>query len=305
MKRRAPLDADAGGAPLDVLCLGEALWDLAAPRGRTFATAPSLRFQPGGAAVNVALALAERGWTAGLAATVGADALGEALVARVSARGVDTTLVERAPPRTGLVFMEQPGPSPRVVGYRHADEAVPELHASWRARVLVLTGILPAATAAERFAAAARAARRRETVVVVDLNARPRVWREHATAPPSRPPAWLADADVVKASKDDLRAMDLDPVVLRTVLRPSAVLVVTAGPRAAHAFGPFGEAVHHPDSLSGPSMGAGDAFVAALCDALLTRAAGTAADDAFWERTLRRAHAAARRRLRPSRISGG
>ncbi len=163
-----------------MLCMGEALWDLVAPRGKTFATATSLRFQPGGAAVNVALALAKRGWKAGLAATVGADALGEALVARVAARGVSTTLVERAPPRTGLAFLEQPGGLASVVGYRHADEAPPALPTRWRARVLVLTGLLPSAAQAESFGAAARAARRRGTRVVVDLNARPRMWRGHA-----------------------------------------------------------------------------------------------------------------------------
>ena len=62
-------------------------------RGRTSAQpAALLRFQPGGAAVNVALRLARLGWRAGLAAVVGEDALGEALAARVAARGVSAAL---------------------------------------------------------------------------------------------------------------------------------------------------------------------------------------------------------------------
>ncbi len=126
---------------LDVVCLGEALWDLGAPRGRTFTEARSLRLEPGGAAINVAVGLARRGWKAGLAATVGADALGEALAAQVAARGVSTALVRRAEPRTGLVFVERAGPSPRIVAYRQAGEAPAELPATWSARCLLVTGI--------------------------------------------------------------------------------------------------------------------------------------------------------------------
>ena len=43
---------------LDVLCLGEALWDLHGPRDISFAEASALRMRPGGAAVNVAVRLA-------------------------------------------------------------------------------------------------------------------------------------------------------------------------------------------------------------------------------------------------------
>jgi 2-dehydro-3-deoxygluconokinase len=283
---------------LDVLCMGEALWDLTAPRGRTFAESSSLRLQPGGAAVNVALALARLGWRSGLVATLGADALGEALAARVAARGVSTALLERAPPRTGLVFMEQAGGAPRIVGYRSADEAPPRLEAAaWSARALVLTGLAPAEAQAASFGEAAREARRRGALVVVDLNARPRLWRGSEGGPP---PSWLGDADVVKASEEDLAAIGIRDADLRAALRASAVLMVTAGAGVTRATGPFGEVRCAPVSVvaGGTALGAGDAFLAGVVDAVLR---GGGVDAGFWSRALRRGHVLARRRVRSSR----
>lgn len=274
---------------LDVIAMGEALWDLSAAPGRSFAEARALAFEPGGAAVNVALALAGRGFHAGLAAVVGADALGEALAARVAARGVSTTLVQRAPPRTGLVFVERAGAGVRAVSYRAEGEPVPALPRAWSARALVITGLLPGEAQAQSFGTAARAARRRGARVVVDLNARPRMWRGRAPAPP---PSWLGEADVVKASEEDLAAMGLDVVGLRAGLRRSAVVIVTAGGGPALAFGPFGTIRRAPRaSVEGPAVGAGDAFVAGVCDALLHEAGGLPEGATFWDRVLRRGHA--------------
>lgn len=279
---------------LDVLCVGEALWDLTPPRGGTFAGAPSLRFRPGGAAVNVALLLARLGWRAGLAAVLGDDALGEALAARVSARGVSTALVRRAPPRTGLCFAEPAGEGTRVVGYRSAGDEAPELGAGWRARALLLTGLAPSPEQATRFGAAASEGRRRGALVVVDVNARPRLWQGRGGAP-----AWIAEAGVVKASEEDLAAMGLDERAMRAAMGPKAVLVVTAGPRAARAIGPFGEvrAAPRPAKAEGRAVGAGDAFTAGVLDVLLREGGG----DDRWERALRRGHALARPRV----IAGG
>ena len=278
---------------LDVVCAGEALWDLASPPGRTFADAASLRFQPGGAAVNVALRLARLGWRAGLAAVVGEDALGEALVARVAARGVSTALVRKAPSRTGLFFMEHAGQGTRGVSYRSAGEEAPDLGAAWRARALLLTGLVPSPEQGARFGAAAAEGRRRGALVVVDVNARPRLWQGRGGAP-----AWVADAGVVKASEEDLAAMGLDERAMRAAMGPEAVLVVTAGPRTARAIGPFGEgrAVPRPAKAKGRAIGAGDAFTAGVLDVLLREGGGDR-----WEGALRRGHVLARPRV----IAGG
>jgi sugar/nucleoside kinase (ribokinase family) len=281
---------------LDALVMGEALWDLEAPRGRTFASAPSLRLTPGGAAINVALALSRLGFRAGLAAILGADALGDALLARVSARGVSTALVQRTSDRTGLVLVERAGgPAARVVSYRPASEAAPSLPEGAGARLLVLTGLLPSEAQAASFGAAALSARRQGAHVVVDLNARPRPWRGR---PLTSPPAWLDQVTVIKASEEDLAALGLRESTLRAALDPSAVLVVTAGARAARASGPFGAVTRAPIPREGSALGAGDAFTAGLCDALLRGGDGAAAlDRAFWERALRRGHGLARRRV--------
>jgi 2-dehydro-3-deoxygluconokinase len=287
-------DAIPSSGELDVLCVGEALWDLAPPRGRTLALAPSLRFRPGGAAVNAALLLARLGWKAGLAAVVGDDALGEALTARIAARGVSTALVQRAPPRTGLCFVEHGTRAARVVGYRSAGEAAPDLAAAFRARALLLTGVTPSPEQASSFGAAAREARRHGARVMVDLNARPLLWRGRSATP-----AWLVEADVIKASEPDLAAMGIDEAALRALMRASAVLVVTAGPRPARAIGSFGEVRRAPASRAhGSAMGAGDAFAAGLLDAMLRAGDASLEDDgAFWSRALSRGHALARRTL--------
>jgi sugar/nucleoside kinase (ribokinase family) len=265
--------------------MGEALWDLLAPPGRTFADATTLTLDPGGAAVNVALALAGLGRTAGLVATIGADALGDALVARLEARGVDAAFVKRTSTRTGLLFGERAA-HPRFLSYRDG-EAVPVLPRSWRARVVLLTGVLPSEAQARTFGAAARAARRRGARVVVDLNARPRFWKGQRAAGPDAWLAWLGEADVVKASEEDLAILRLRAPSLRARMRAEAVLVVTAGPRPARAEGPFGIVeVSAPRRTPASTLGAGDAFTAGLLDALLRNDA--------WERALRSGHASAR-----------
>jgi len=281
---------------LDVLCVGEALWDLHAPPGVSFARAKTLAMRPGGAAVNVALSLAKRGARVGLAAVVGDEALGEALIARVEAAGVEA-LVERALPRTGVVFAERAAKGARFVGYRSADEPAPRLPRGWRARVLLLTGLMPGAPHAAAWRAAARAARRRGALVVLDVNARPRVWRGRDAADAL---AVIAECDVVKASVDDLAVLGLGAeggARLRAALRRGAALVTTAGPGPARAAGAFGE-VTRPSghTASGDALGAGDAFTAGVLIELL-RDAGPR-DAALWDRALRRGHAVALAHLR-------
>jgi sugar/nucleoside kinase (ribokinase family) len=281
---------------LDVLCLGEALWDLHGPRDISFAEASALRMRPGGAAVNVAVRLAKRGRAVGLAAAVGADVLGEALTARVSARGVDVSLVERAPQRTGVVFVEHLARGRRIVGYRDADEPTPRLAPGWQARVLFVTGLGPVEEQAARFGEAAREARRQGALVVVDANARPRLWRGRA---PGAALDVLGEADVVKASADDLATMDLTVPQARARLRADAVLVQTAGAGEATAVGAFGEARRAPRALEASDpMGAGDAFATGLLLALLDADATAPRDASWWEGALRRGHRVARAHLR-------
>ncbi|WP_287882680.1 MULTISPECIES: PfkB family carbohydrate kinase [Paracoccus] len=77
-----------------ILCLGAMLWDVighSAMRLDPGADLPGrITRQPGGVALNVALALARQGLAPAMLSAVGRDAPGEALVAEVGRRGVDT-----------------------------------------------------------------------------------------------------------------------------------------------------------------------------------------------------------------------
>lgn len=277
---------------MNVLCVGEALWDLTAKR--SFARARSLEMRPGGAAVNVALALAHEGVRVGLAAVVGEDALGEALIAQVAAAGVATALVERALPRTGLLFAERRREGARFVGYRAADEPAPRAAGDWSARVVLVTGLMPSVEHARGLREVVQTARARGARVMVDVNARPRVWRGRD---PAAALGVLALADVVKASEDDLAVLGIaGPEALVGCVRAGATVITTAGAGVARAMGSFGEVTRAPRALGKKprdTLGAGDAFAAAVV-AELTR--GDA--EGIWDRALDRGHAWARARLR-------
>ena len=77
-----------------VLCIGAVLWDVigrsSAPMTHGDDVPGRIRHLPGGVALNVALALARRGWRAAVLGAIGHDAEGEALAAAIAAQGVDT-----------------------------------------------------------------------------------------------------------------------------------------------------------------------------------------------------------------------
>ena len=84
---------------LPVVCIGSALWDTIARAQYPLhpgADVPGrIDRQMGGVALNVALALADRGVPVTILSAVGNDADGDALIAAATARGVDCTYVTR------------------------------------------------------------------------------------------------------------------------------------------------------------------------------------------------------------------
>lgn len=79
--------------PTAIVCFGETLWDVL-PAGR----------QPGGAACNVALHLHQLGQPVQLISRVGDDELGHELLNFLTARGLDTALIQRSATHlTGVV----------------------------------------------------------------------------------------------------------------------------------------------------------------------------------------------------------
>jgi sugar/nucleoside kinase (ribokinase family) len=270
---------------LDVICAGEALWDLAPPDGTL------LRFRPGGGAVNAAVALARSGLRVGLAAALGDNAPGRALLAKVAAAGVDVGGVALIPARTGLIVLEDTGGARHMVAHRAEDELPVSVPEGWAAPVLLLSGISPALAPIAGLCRAARAARRTGTVIVVDLNARWHLW---AGRDPRTLHALLREADVVRCSAADLVGLGLDDTQVRAVMRPSAALVLTQGAGAARAIGPFGEiALPPPVVAKTRAAGAGDAFTAAICAELARTGDHGPERPDLWARAIQRGHVAA------------
>ncbi|OUS08588.1 hypothetical protein A9Q96_03870 [Rhodobacterales bacterium 52_120_T64] len=82
-----------------VLCIGSALWDTIASASCDMQpghdVAGIIRRRPGGVALNIALALVERGRPASLLTTIGNDAQGDELIVKLEAAGVDCQYVTR------------------------------------------------------------------------------------------------------------------------------------------------------------------------------------------------------------------
>lgn len=86
-------------SPLPVLCVGSALWDIIASASCEMEPGNDvpgiIRRRPGGVALNIALALVEHGQPAALLTTIGNDAQGDELIAKLEAAGVDCQYVTR------------------------------------------------------------------------------------------------------------------------------------------------------------------------------------------------------------------
>jgi sugar/nucleoside kinase (ribokinase family) len=277
----------------DVVCVGEALWDLRTPTGITLDAAETLHMSPGGGAVNTALRLSELGLSAALCTIVGDDAVGEALVTRLSARGLDVSRVARARARTGLVLLQDA--PPRVVAYRRLDEEARAMRSSlparWEARAVHISGLLPSRSLITAIARAMRRARTQGCLVTADANLRPRLWRDAKVDPLQA----LAEADVVQVSSDDLRVLGLDVAALRSRLPARTTLIVTAGREPARALGPFGEIARPTQPLvAHMPLGAGDAFAAGVLAALLDVRPEDRSTAALLGHALERGHAIAR-----------
>jgi sugar/nucleoside kinase (ribokinase family) len=272
----------------DVICAGEARWDLRAPRA---AATDAARLRPGGGAVSAALALARRGLRVGLSTSVSDDTFGRALRKRIAASGVDVGGVTLAPPSEGLVFVEGEGASRQVLSFREVEMPM-AIPAGWTSQVLLLSGLSPVVSYAASLCKAARAARRAGTLVVIDINARRHAW---AGRDPRAILMLLREADVVRCSAGDCAALGVDVDAVRASLRPNAVLVGSNRAGDVWAAGPFGE-VARPrpkDVALSARTGAGDAFTAAVCAELARAGHAGPAHVELWDRALTRGHAAA------------
>lgn len=196
-----------------VLCFGELLLRLSAPRGEALLQGTSLDANFGGAEGNVAVGLARLGRPAAMVSVVPDDAIGDAAIESLRKAGVDTSRMVQAAGRMGLYFLTPAcGVSAGSVIYDRADSAFANTYAyDWRALLegadwLHLSGIIPALgpEMAEVGLAAIAAARAAGVRVSFDGNFRGSLWARWCPDPGPILAEYLAGADLLFGSHRDL-----------------------------------------------------------------------------------------------------
>ncbi len=167
---------------LDVVTAGETMVLGVPPRPGRLRHATGLELKIGGAESNLAIALSRLGLSAGWASYLGDDEMGQLVLDRVRAEGVDTSRVTRVKDHpTGLYLREQVGTDVRVYYYRRGSAAstmpsgaLDQDYLSG-AMSLHLTGITPALSENCRDFVL-WAAREAGTRVSFDVNYRSKLW---------------------------------------------------------------------------------------------------------------------------------
>ncbi|MCP2258467.1 2-dehydro-3-deoxygluconokinase [Streptoalloteichus tenebrarius] len=263
----------------DVVCLGESL-AVFVPDGHQ---ARRYLLTVGGAESNVACHLARAGLPVRWVGAVGADDLGEAVLAHLRSFGVDVTDVRIDPERpTGLYVKEPHADGSRMRYYRRGSAASalgPDLLAALdlsATRLVHLTGITAALSpSCHALSRAALAPRSGGHLVSFDVNWRPVLWRDQD----ARVLTELANAaDVVFVGEDEAEALwgTGDPERVRELLPAPTTLVVKQGARGATLV--EGDALVFQPALAVDvvePVGAGDAFAAGFLAATLAGAEPT------------------------------
>lgn len=264
-------------SPLDLVAFGEVLWDI-------FQVGPDqFRREIGGAPANVCVHVARLGGAAAVVGAVGRDAFGDDLSARLAREGVLVDTLAHRSERTGIAFvLRTHDGQPRFLFYRQATadmafeprDLPKRLPAARYALVGSSTLVRPLlAQATFDFVTAAK---RGGAQLILDLNVRSHLW-PNARSVRTQVLPLLAQASLVKASADDLAALDVGPETsaLAWVRKraPGATLLVTRGSGPSSAMGPFGS-VDAPAKRSRcvDATGAGDAFLAAVVRTLAASA---------------------------------
>jgi 2-dehydro-3-deoxygluconokinase len=261
--------------PGPLLAVGETMALLAAAEVGRLRHAGSLTLGVAGAESNVAIGARRLGCPAAWVGRVGADELGELVVSRIRAEGVDVGGVVRDPgaPTSLMLKERRTAAMVRVLYYRRhgpgsrlePGDLDPAQVAA--AGVLHVTGITPALSDSARATVehAVELARQAGVPVSFDLNYRSALW------PPDRAAAVCRDlaarADLVFAGDDEAGLLGLagDPTDLARGLADlgSGHAVVKLGERGAVAA--VDGRVHAVDPVPVQAVdpvGAGDAFVA-------------------------------------------
>lgn len=268
-----------------VVCVGELLCDLVSPAADVgLAAARQFVRAPGGAPANVAVGLARLGLPAAFVGCVGDDPFGDDLAAVLRDQGVDASGLQRSPARTTLAFVATRSDGRKEIAFwrnpgadaQLAAAAVPERLVEG-ARLLHFGSVsLSAEPARESTWAIVKRARAAGVTISYDPNWRPALWPD-AERGAAEVRAALGIADVVKVADEELTVVcgtgDLDAALDRLLAGGARLAVITRGADGAVAatagarLSVPGFAVEVVDTL-----GAGDAFVAALLAGIATEA---------------------------------
>jgi 2-dehydro-3-deoxygluconokinase len=274
----------------DVICAGEARWQLAGSEAPFSKKSARVHLRPGRGVVSVALLLARAGLRVGLATVLLDDELGRAAMKKIAASSVDVAGIALARPNAGFVLVDASGGANQAPSRVEKEEPV-EVPVGWSSQVLLLSGLSPVVSHAAALCKAARTGRRTGAVVFIDFNASLHAW---SGRDPRTIRMVLREVDVARCSFEDLAVLGMDVATVRSALPRSAVLVVSNGAGGSVATGPFGEVAFKPRELTAhPPSGVGDPFTAAICAEWVLPGAPRGSESARWLRALQRGHAAA------------
>ena len=267
---------------LDVVTCGETMVLIHSGAGERLRHAVALRLRIGGAETNVAIALARLGRTSGWISRVGYDELGQLIVERVRAEGVDVSRVERAPQATGLCLRDSGVNGTRGFYYRSGSAAAgmtPSMldrDAIANARTVHLSGITPALSAdcratVETIIKIARAA---GVTVSFDVNYRSKLWAAQDIRAFCE--YWFHAIDILFISHEEAALLwpEIDDETLIDTLAaagPSEVLFKRGG---GHSTAVIGSQRYESPVFNVPvqeTTGAGDAFAGGYLAARLER----------------------------------
>lgn len=263
---------------MSVCVIGEALVDLVYRAGEA-GGAESYLAHPGGSPFNVAIGLARLGQPVRLVARLAQDGFGRQLRTHALANGVDLSLAVDAAEQSTLAVVSLDADRNARYDFYRTGTADWQWTAAELARIPADAGWVHAGSLASWIDPGAQAIEARlaelsgSAVISYDPNIRPALLGEHATAL-ARIERLVGLARVVKASAEDLAWLypgrPLAEALRHWLALGPAVVVATDGGRGAWAIGADGE----PFRLPGrpvpvvDTVGAGDAFMAGLIDAL-------------------------------------
>jgi 2-dehydro-3-deoxygluconokinase len=177
-----------------VVTLGEIMLRLKSPQAERLFQSPLLEATFGGGEANVAVSLALFGLEAALVTVLPGNQIGDAAVAELRRRGVDTSRIVRGGKRLGIYFLEAgTNQRPSVVIYDRDNSGMTQAGPAtfdWEpvfggADWFHITGITPALSqsAADLSLRAVREARARGVTVSCDYNYRGKLWNYGKKAP--------------------------------------------------------------------------------------------------------------------------